>query len=336
MGNLLLTHVEGYGTDAAQTTTYEYDGVGNLIKQTNPNGHIIELWYDATGRITKTREPWHDDQGTRITTYTYVDPEDGRYSSDLAEVTQHVYPAGATTMVTLSTETHTHTLSNGVKREEVQTTATGSSHTHLEITETWTGDAPNAVNGVQTWYTYTATSSYGALYTITEETRVEGEAVEGQSRRSVQFINEAGNTVREEEYVLLPGGTWAKISGVTHSYNVQNQRIGSTRDNGRRRKRRAHRLRLRFRPLHDRSKPRRRLRWRHLHHAGNHHGVHPRCRGPRAGHDHAHRRHVRLHRNAVRPRRARRCGDRRPRAQHHHRLQCRWPHHHRPERQTGR
>ena len=244
MGNLLLTRVEGYGTDAAQTTTYEYDGVGNMIKQTNPNGHIIERWYDATGRITKTREPWHDDQGTRITTYTYADPEDGRYSSDLAEVTQHVYPAGATTMVTLSTETHTHTLSNGVKREEVQTTATGSSHTHLEITETWTGDAPNAldkghlrmsqaVNGVQTWYTYTAATSYGALYTITEETRVEGEAVEGQSRRSVKFINEAGNTVREEEYILLPGGTWAKISGVTHTYNVQNQRIGSTRDNGR-------------------------------------------------------------------------------------------------------
>ena len=128
MGNLLLTRVEGYGTDAAQTTTYEYDGVGNMIKQTNPNGHIIEHWYDATGRVTKTREPWHD-QGTRITTYTYADPEDGRYSSDLAEVTQHVYPAGATTMVTLSTETHTHTLSNGVKREEVQTTATGSSHT---------------------------------------------------------------------------------------------------------------------------------------------------------------------------------------------------------------
>ena len=243
MGNLLLTHVEGYGTDAAQTTTYEYDGVGNLIKQTNPNGHIIEHWYDATGRVTKTREPWHD-QGTLITTYTYVAPEDGRYSSDLAEVTQHVYPAGATTMVTLSTETHTHTLSNGVKREEVRTTATGSSHTHLEITETWTGDAPNAldkghlrmrqaVNGVQTWYTYTAATSYGALYSITEETRVEGEAVEGQSRRIVKFINEAGNTVREEEYILLPGGTWAKISGVTHSYNVQNQRIGSTRDNGR-------------------------------------------------------------------------------------------------------
>ena len=244
MGNLLLTRVEGYGSAAAQTTTYEYDGLGNMVKQTNPNGHIIEKWYDSTGRVTKTREPWHDDQGTLITTYTYADPEDGRYSSDLAEVKRHVYPAGASTMVTLSTETHTHTISNGVKREEVQTTATGSSQMHLEITETWTDDAPNAldkgrlrmsqaVNGVQTWYTYTSTSSYGALYSITEETRVEGEAVEGQSRRSVKFINEAGNTVREEEYVLLPGGTWAKISGVTHSYNVQNQRIGSTRDNGR-------------------------------------------------------------------------------------------------------
>ncbi len=46
-------------------------------------------------------------------------------------------------------------------------------------------------------------------------------AVAGQSRRSVRFINAAGNTVREEEYALLSdGSTWALLSGAVHSYDA--------------------------------------------------------------------------------------------------------------------
>ena len=244
MGNLLLTRVEGYGSNAAQTTTYEYDGVGNLIAQTSPNGHRVEYCYDLYGRMIKRSEPWRAGNYKLITDYTYANTSDSRYSSEISAITQWLRQDGADSMTKLSTETHTYSVSNGIKREEIRTTATGSSHTHLEVTETWTNDAPNSLDrgrirmtqgndGVQTWYTYESTTSHGAIYTITTETRVDGEPVAGQSRRTVKFINAAGNTIREEEYILLTSGTWEKINGITHSYNTQNQLTGSTRDNGR-------------------------------------------------------------------------------------------------------
>lgn len=90
------------------------------------------------------------------------------------------------------------------------------------------------VDGVQQWYDYAPSSLHGAIYTITEESRVAGNAVPGQSRRRVSFINAAGNTVREEEYAFLSDGeTWALLSGAVHSYDAQNQRTATLHDNGR-------------------------------------------------------------------------------------------------------
>ncbi len=244
MGNLLLTHVEGYGSEDAQTTTYKYDGSGNAIEQVSPNGHKVENEYDSTGRLIRSIAPWRGGDYRQITEYAYAYSGADRYSGELATVTQKLHKQADNSMVVLSTKTYTRSEADGIRREEVRTTAAGSSHTRLVVTEIWTGDAPNALdrgrtrmtqaaNGVQTWYSYAATTEHGALYTITSETKVEGEAVAGQSRRSVSYINTEGNTVREEAYILLSSGTWQKLSGSTHSYNVQNQRVGTTRDNGR-------------------------------------------------------------------------------------------------------
>lgn len=243
-GNLLLTRVEGYGSESAQTTTYEYDGAGNPVRSTDQSGLTTEYWYDTTGRVVKSFTPWRAGDYTLITDYTYANSSAARYSNELATVTRKLRKIGTGTMIVLSTESHNYSIAGGIKREEIHTTAAGSAYTHLEVTETWSNDAPNSLNkgrvrmtqnndGVQTWYTYESTTSHGAIYTITTETRVEGEPVAGQSRRTVKFINAAGNTVREEEYILLTTGTWVKINGITHSYNTQNQLTGSTRDNGR-------------------------------------------------------------------------------------------------------
>ncbi len=243
-GNLLLVRVEGFGSESQRSTTYEYDGAGNVVRTTDAAGHTTEHWYDTTGRIVKSFTSWRAGDYMQIIDYSYAYSDSARYSNEPASVTRKLRKVGDNAMVTLSTETHTYSVSNGIKREEIRTTAAGSSHTHLEVTESWTNDAPNFLDkgrirmtqgndGVQTWYTYESATSYGAIYTITTETRVEGEPVAGQSRRSVKYINAAGNTVREEEYVLLTAGTWEKINGITHSYNTQNQLSGSTRDNGR-------------------------------------------------------------------------------------------------------
>ncbi len=244
MGALLLTHVEGFGSDAAQTTLYEYDGVGNVLTETSPNGHRVEYMYDMTGRVTRSMEPWRGGDYCLISCYEYAYSSASRYSKELSSTVRKLRQLRSNTMVTLSTESYTRSEAGGIRREEVRTTAAGSSHTHLTITETWTNDAPNAldrgrtrmtqgIDGVQTVYSYAATTAHGALYTITSETQVEGAPVAGQSRRSVSYVNAEGNNVREEEFILLSAGTWQKLSGATHSYNAQNQRVGTVHDNGR-------------------------------------------------------------------------------------------------------
>ena len=243
-GNLLLTRVEGFGSESARTTTYEYDGAGNVVRTTDASGLTEEHWYDSTGRIVKSFTPWRAGDYTLITDYSYVNTSATRYSDELATVTRKLRKVGTSTMLPLSTESHTYTTANGVKREEVRTTAAGSAHTQLRITETWTQDAPTplcrgrikmrqGIDGVQQCYEYAATTQHGALYTVTQESRVNGAALPGLSRRTVSYINAAGNTVREEEFALLSTGSWVLIDGDTHSYNVFNQRVGTLRDNGR-------------------------------------------------------------------------------------------------------
>ena len=63
---------------------------------------------------------------------------------------------------------------------------------------------------------------------VISETRVNGAAVAGQSRRTVAYVAANGNTMREATYVLLADGeTWALLSGVTNSYDGQNRLIGT-------------------------------------------------------------------------------------------------------------
>lgn len=243
-GNLLLTRVEGFGSESELTTTYEYDGAGNLVRSTDHGGLSTEYWHDSTGRVVKSFTPWRAGDYTLITDYTYANSSAARYSNELATVTRKLRKVGTETMITLSTESHTYTVAEGVRHEEVHTTAAGSSHTHTQITETYTQDAADALcrgrlrmvqnsNGRQTHYNYTYTAEYGALYCICSETRVAGVPVVGQSRRNLRYINTVGNTVRTEEYILLTSGTWQKISGVSYSYNALNQLCGSSHDNGR-------------------------------------------------------------------------------------------------------
>ena len=245
VGELLLSRVEDYGSPTARTTLFEYDGCGNEIRRTAPDGSVAENCYDQHGRLVKSYEPWRGGDYTLITDYSYVNSSASQFNGDIAQITRKLRPADGGLMTTLSTETHTYSQSGGVKREEIRTTATGSTNTHLEISETWTDEAAVALNrgrirmhqgvdGVQQWYDYAPSSLHGAIYTITEESRVAGNAVPGQSRRRVSFINAAGNTVREEEYAFLSDGeTWALLSGVTHSFDAQNHPVGSVQDNGR-------------------------------------------------------------------------------------------------------
>ena len=68
-GNLCTSRIEAYGTDYARETTYAYNAVGKLIRETAPDGSEKTWSYDAFGRETVRMEPWAG--GGRKGTYTY-------------------------------------------------------------------------------------------------------------------------------------------------------------------------------------------------------------------------------------------------------------------------
>lgn len=148
-------------------------------------------------------------------------------------------------VVDMKTDCYTYTEADGVRCVEISSEAAGVSEPQVTVHETWLSNAENphargrvkmsqAINGVQTHYEYAAYAAYGALYTVTTETRVNGAAVAGQSRRTVEYVAANGNTMREEEYALLSDGeTWALLSGVTNTYDEKNRLVGTLKDNGR-------------------------------------------------------------------------------------------------------
>ena len=240
-GELCISRTEAYGSDIAQTTTFEYDEAGREVKRVAHHGGVYETVYDKYGRVTVESSPWAGGQ-KQLTSTIYR--EANSYNSDPAKVVQSVVSTSGG-VTDLRTDTYTYTETDGVRRVEINSTAAGSSFTQNKVEETWLSTAENVyargrvkmrqeVNGVQTHFEYAATAEHNALYTVTSETRVNGVAVAGQSRRTLEFISAAGNTLRKEEYALLADGeTWALLSGVTNTYDVKNRLVGTLKDNGR-------------------------------------------------------------------------------------------------------
>lgn len=242
VGDLLLTRVEGYGSEQELTTHYEYDAAGRLCKETKPDGSLWTWLYDAQGRVIRTDEPWGEN-GRRKTDITYAHSAEDNFNGEVAEKVVRLFPATGKAKQ-LVRETYKYTVSNHVKRMEKRAVALGATGTRLTVTEQWLASAPNpyargrvrmtqTVNGVQTWYDYAAANEHGALYTETEETRVNGESIAGQSTRKTTWITAQGQRVREESYVLLSDGEWALTDSADYEFDTQNRWVKRTRGNGR-------------------------------------------------------------------------------------------------------
>ena len=240
-GELLLSRTDAYGSDIAQTTTFEYDEAGRQIRRVEHSGAVYETVYDIYGRVIAASSPWAGGQ-KRLTTTTYRVADSSNI--DPAKVVHSVVTSSGS-VVDLKTDTYIYTEVDGVRRVEISSAAAGVSEPQVTVHETWLSNTSNphargrvkmsqAINGVQTHYEYAANATYGALYTVTTETRVNSAAVAGQSRRTVEYVAANGNTMREEEYALLSdGSTWALLSGVTNTYDEKNRLVGTLKDNGR-------------------------------------------------------------------------------------------------------
>ena len=239
LGNLCVSRTQAYGTEYAETTTFSYDDSGRLVKEVRPDGGVFETTFDGFGRVAVRYEPHV--LGRKIT-YLYYQSETGndtdlKYSRVALEKSDGV-------PVSLSRTDYVYAEESEYRRVERRTTALGSDNTQLEVEETFSGTCENAYargrvkmrqarTGVQTHYAYAGTSLYGASYTQTSETRIDGEPVSGKSSREVKFISSDGNTLRSEKYLLDSAGTWQPVSSADFEYDAQNRETKRTRGNGR-------------------------------------------------------------------------------------------------------
>ena len=239
LGDVLASRTEGYGTDSARTTSYLYDSAGRLIRETRPDGSVVESGYDDFGRLSARYEP-HAGARNRTTLYRYVsaDSNDPDLSWTQTSLSTTAGP------VVLSRTDYVYAEEAEYRRVEKRTSGLGAEGVRLEVEETWRGDCGNVhargrvkmaqnVLGVQTHYAYAATSAHGALYSVCAETRIAGEPVNGKSTREVRFVSAEGNTTRSEKYALDEAGTWRLIASVDFEYDAQNRETKRTRGNGR-------------------------------------------------------------------------------------------------------
>ena len=89
-----------------------------------------------------------------------------------------------------------------------------------------------AVNGVQTWHDYEATTEHGATHKHTVTTKANGELVAAQSRKTETFIAEDETTIFTQESIW-DGTQWLLLNTTAYEYDDEQRVTKTTRGNGR-------------------------------------------------------------------------------------------------------
>ena len=238
-GWLTISRTEGYNTPLAQTTLYTYNDQFRVSLEIQPDGGYTRYEYDDQGRVILQATPWAGggEKGTR-TTYA-----DLRFNDFRPATEREIIIAQDGTETVLSQRSYTYEDSVEIKRTTVTETALGSDQVHTSVSETY-GEAAQypyargrqkmsqGINGVQTVYTYEASSEYGAIHKVTTTVQANGSIVPGQSTRSVEYIAENGTITRQEQYVHT-GDDWSLISSEDYQYDAELKLAKTTRGNGR-------------------------------------------------------------------------------------------------------
>ncbi len=238
-GWLIVQKTEAYGTPVAQNTYYHYNAQHLIQRMANNVGDYTAYEYDSLGRITMKKSPLGADLA-KVTRTTYAEAR--FFDIRPASVTEyHVNTSG--TEVLFRNTAHAYEDSAEQERVTITVTAGGSSQQQVSIEETYGAEPAYAyaagkpkfsqdIAGVQTVHEYEATSEHGAIHKHTTVTKVNGELVAGQSRKSESFIA-ANDTTTFEQESIWDGTQWLLLNTTAYEYDEQQRVVKTTRGNGR-------------------------------------------------------------------------------------------------------
>ena len=234
----LYSVTEGFGTDVARSTSYIYNG-NRLTKVQRYDGGYTEYEHDSLGRTTMQKFPWGASLA-KVTRTTYATAR--FFDVRPASMTEHHVNASGTEVLFRNTA---HNYEETAEFERVTTTVTagGSSQQQVSIEETYGTEPAYAyaagkpkfsqdITGVQTVHEYAATTEHDAIHKHTSITKVNGELVAAQSRKSESFIA-ANDTTTFEQESIWNGTQWLLLNTTAYEYDEQQRVVKTTHGNGR-------------------------------------------------------------------------------------------------------
>ena len=156
-----LSRTEGYGSEGAITTEYDYDNYRVSLETTTGAG-TTRYEYDSEGRVKKTVSPWGRG-GRREVMTSYK--TGGRFNETRPSVVQEDIVDAKGNRKTLSKKVYSYADGNLVLRTTVTETALGVSGSRTTVEEFYGPEAEPSFargrmkmrrgpDGVETWYTY--------------------------------------------------------------------------------------------------------------------------------------------------------------------------------------
>lgn len=213
-GDVLVSRTEGYGTPLERTWTYEYgsdassSNYGKRVRETRPDGSVVEMEYDSSGNVIQRTEPWCGDIQMR-TSYSYAD----ELFNDRRLTFKTVSLVNGTKVEKIHDISYTYTNSTGIySKIAVQTCAGPFADPNPTKTE-WYVDHPSCIyakgrlkrqvnmDGSERRYEYALCSEYGASWKCTETLGAEHVIVSGNSTRTVHYYAENGDEIATDHLV---------------------------------------------------------------------------------------------------------------------------------------
>ncbi len=234
----LYSVTEGFGSDLARSTSYIYNG-NRLAKVQRYDGGYTEYEHDSLGRTTMEKSPW----GASLAKVTRTTYAEARYF-DVRPASVSEYHVNASgTEVLFRNTAYAYDETAELERITTTVTAGGSSQQQVNIEETYGAEPAYAyaagkpkfsqgIDGVQTVHEYAATTEHDAIHKHTSITKVNGELVAAQSRKSESFIA-ANDTTTFEQESIWNGTQWLLLNTTAYEYDEQQRVVKTTHGNGR-------------------------------------------------------------------------------------------------------
>lgn len=245
-GDVLISRTEGYESPYERIWTYEYGGdssspnYGKRIRETRPDGSVVQMEYDSNGNVIKRTEPWYGDIQMQ-TTYKYKYITDRFNERRLEQETVVlVSPAGS---YTLQRITYSYTEDSGVYSEERKRYLLGNWNS-LDLRRSWYMDHATCCyakgrlkqesreDGVVVNYDYALCSDYGAVWKCTETFQNSDGIIAGKSTRLVHYYGENGDEVAVDHQVHVEKEGFVSVDLQQMTYDASHRVIRTDYANG--------------------------------------------------------------------------------------------------------